>query len=143
MKRLMISIAVIALLVWFAPSASAEDNFANHLDLFQVAVGKNGQVHILDVGYHFTLLRKGRFQLLGAGIGLDVYENKNSCTNYESVYGLECNTGVSPFVIWHLGSISLARQPGKGEFGSFGANLVYDPKQKYSGISFGFSYGWR
>lgn len=136
MKKLITFTIAIVLMLGVTETAKAENNLANHLDLFQVAIGSNGQPNFMDIGYHFTLLRINRFQLLGGGIGLNFYTKKDS--------SWDCECEISPFLIVPLASINLAKDRNDNvTLPSFSANFVYDTKQKIRSVAFGFSYSWR
>lgn len=135
MKLSVISLVVILIIFMIPITAKAADGLTHHLDLFQVAVEKDGQANIMDFGYHFTLVRFNRFQFVGAGAGLNMYKPPNPTW--------DCDCAFSPFLIIHLGSVSLASSRDNNDFMSFGSNWIYDTKQKNGSIAFGFSYSWK
>ena len=134
MKKLMILVTTTLLILGVVETTKADDNFTNHVDLYQIAIGNDGRVNFLDIGYHFTLLRVNRFQFLGAGAGLNLYTKKDS--------GWDCGCEFSPFLTIPMISVKLTNQI-KNEGLNFGTNWIYDTKTKNGSMAFGFSFSWK
>jgi hypothetical protein len=74
LKKILFAVLVTVAALCVVPTARAEGNFANHLDLLQASTARGGNVTIADFGCHFTVFRVfNRAQLFGAGVMLDLF----------------------------------------------------------------------
>jgi hypothetical protein len=115
-----------------AVPAPAEDDFANHVDVFPLTV--SGHYSMLgEVGYHFSLWRVGkRIELGGAGLILDAYDTGDR------------TDGVNFIATVHLVSVALKRpDTAQKWWPSLGVQGGYNFNRHRTLVIIGFSVGFR
>lgn len=126
-------LTVLAFVLATASPAAAESPFElnNHLSVLNIATAKvDGSLPFLAAGYHFNLIRAGRFEFLGAGLGLEVHQPPEM-NDIESLKFGPAFTGQIIDVI--IGD------PTGDTSGAFGVGVMYLPDSKSTRLFAGFS----
>jgi len=133
MKRILTFAAILAAVALAPGPASAESPFElnNHLSVLNIATAKvGGGTSFLAAGYHFNLIHVGRFEFLGAGLGVEAH-NPPEQNNIESIKFSPAFTGQVVDV--------LIGDPKGDATSSFGASVAYLPNAKAYRLVVGFS----